>query len=217
MGSPFTPRGANGLKSGSPTAPATTVSYNRAESATYGRCDPLARLVARGRPDSALGADGPGQASCASSRAGCCVTSGPITRFSRRLWSTRPTCALKGSGRCGWRTAGISTGPRRRRCGASWSTTRADGRPPSAAARRRTRCRWTPPRSAGRLRLDFERVDQALEGLAAVAPEKAKVAELRYFAGLSIEETGEVLGISPATVKRHWTFARAWLYRALEG
>lgn len=67
------------------------------------------------------------------------------------------------------------------------------------------------------LRLDFEHVDQALERLAAVAPEKAKVAELRYFAGLSIEETGEVLGISPATVKRHWTFARAWLYRALDG
>ena len=66
------------------------------------------------------------------------------------------------------------------------------------------------------LRLDFEHVDQALERLAAVAPEKAKVAELRYFAGLSVEETGEVLGISPATVKRHWTFARAWLYRALE-
>ena len=50
-----------------------------------------------------------------------------------------------------------------------------------------------------------------------MAPEKAKVAELRYFAGLSVEETGEVLGISPATVKRHWTFARAWLYRALDG
>jgi RNA polymerase sigma factor (TIGR02999 family) len=67
------------------------------------------------------------------------------------------------------------------------------------------------------LRLDFEHVDQALERLAAVAPDKAKVAELRYFAGLSVEETGEVLGISPATVKRHWTFARAWLYRALDG
>jgi RNA polymerase sigma-70 factor, ECF subfamily len=66
------------------------------------------------------------------------------------------------------------------------------------------------------LRLDFEHLDDALEALAAVAPEKAKVAELRYFVGLSIEETGDVLGISPATVKRHWTFARAWLYRALD-
>jgi RNA polymerase sigma-70 factor (ECF subfamily) len=67
------------------------------------------------------------------------------------------------------------------------------------------------------LRLDFEHVDQALERLAAVAPEKAKVAELRYFAGLSVEETADVLGVSPATVKRHWTFARAWLFRALDG
>lgn len=65
------------------------------------------------------------------------------------------------------------------------------------------------------LRLDFERLDDALVELAEVAPDKARVVELRYFAGLSIQETGEVLGIAPATVKRHWTFARAWLYRAL--
>jgi len=43
------------------------------------------------------------------------------------------------------------------------------------------------------------------------------VVELRYFGGLSIEETGEALGISPATVKREWTFAKAWLLRALQG
>jgi RNA polymerase sigma factor (TIGR02999 family) len=67
------------------------------------------------------------------------------------------------------------------------------------------------------LRLDFEHLDDALEALAAVAPDKAKVAELRYFVGLSVEETAEVLGVSPATVKRHWAFARAWLYRALDG
>ena len=44
----------------------------------------------------------------------------------------------------------------------------------------------------------------------------AKVVELRFFAGLSIEETAEVLGVSDRTVKRDWQFARAWLYRALE-
>jgi RNA polymerase sigma-70 factor (ECF subfamily) len=65
------------------------------------------------------------------------------------------------------------------------------------------------------LRLDFEQLDESLEQLAAVAPEKAKVVELRYFAGLSVDETAAVLDISPATVKRHWTFARAWLFRAL--
>lgn len=65
------------------------------------------------------------------------------------------------------------------------------------------------------LRLDFERLDEAITALAALAPDKARVVELRYFAGLSIQETAEVMGISPSTVKRHWEFARAWLYRAL--
>jgi RNA polymerase sigma factor (TIGR02999 family) len=65
------------------------------------------------------------------------------------------------------------------------------------------------------LRLDFVRLDETLTALAAVAPDKARVVELRYFAGLSIQETAEVLDIAPGTVKRHWTFARAWLYRAM--
>ena len=65
------------------------------------------------------------------------------------------------------------------------------------------------------LRLDFERLDAALEELAAIAPEKAQVVELRYFTGLSIQDTADLLEIAPATVKRHWTFARAWLHRAL--
>jgi RNA polymerase sigma factor (TIGR02999 family) len=65
------------------------------------------------------------------------------------------------------------------------------------------------------LRLDFERLDEALEELAALAPDKARVVELRYFTGLSIQDTAELLEIAPATVKRHWTFARAWLFRAL--
>jgi RNA polymerase sigma factor (TIGR02999 family) len=66
------------------------------------------------------------------------------------------------------------------------------------------------------VRLDFERLDEALEALAAFAPGQAKVVELRYFVGLSIEETADVLEVSPATVKRHWVFARAWLLRALD-
>lgn len=63
--------------------------------------------------------------------------------------------------------------------------------------------------------LDYDALDEALQALAEVAPEQARVVDLRYFAGLSIEETAEVLGVSPATVKRHWAFARAWLYRTL--
>jgi RNA polymerase sigma factor (TIGR02999 family) len=65
--------------------------------------------------------------------------------------------------------------------------------------------------------VDHERLDDALQALAAVAPDKARIVELRYFAGLSIEETADLLGLSPATVKRHWAFARAWLYRELKG
>lgn len=63
--------------------------------------------------------------------------------------------------------------------------------------------------------VDLAALDDALEALATIAPEKAKVVELRYFGGLSIEETGEFLQISPATVKRYWSFSRAWLFREL--
>ena len=58
-------------------------------------------------------------------------------------------------------------------------------------------------------------IDEALDALAAVAPRPAQVVELRYFGGLSIDEAAAFLEIAPATVKRHWAFARAWLYRRL--
>jgi len=60
------------------------------------------------------------------------------------------------------------------------------------------------------------RVDEALEKLALEAPEKAQLVKLRFFAGLSIAEAAEVLGIAPATAKRHWAFARAWLFTELQ-
>ncbi|HEY0551335.1 MAG TPA: ECF-type sigma factor [Verrucomicrobiae bacterium] len=60
------------------------------------------------------------------------------------------------------------------------------------------------------------RVNEALEKLAAEAPEKAGLVKLRYFAGLSIPEAAEVLGISEATAKRHWAYARAWLLSELK-
>ncbi len=62
---------------------------------------------------------------------------------------------------------------------------------------------------------DLIALDDALNDLAQVAPQQSRVVELRYFGGLSIEETAEVLGISPATVKREWTMAKAWLHREL--
>jgi RNA polymerase sigma factor (TIGR02999 family) len=54
-------------------------------------------------------------------------------------------------------------------------------------------------------------LDDALSRLEALDPQKSRIVELRYFAGLTIEETAEALGISPATVKRDWSMARAWL------
>ncbi len=68
---------------------------------------------------------------------------------------------------------------------------------------------------AGRRDVDLVSLDDALEELARFDPRQARIVELRYFTGLSIEETAEVLGISPATVKREWAVARAWLYREL--
>jgi RNA polymerase sigma-70 factor, ECF subfamily len=58
-------------------------------------------------------------------------------------------------------------------------------------------------------------LDEALRELEEVDSQKARVVALRYFAGLSIEETAEVLGISPTTVRREWRRAKAWLYRAV--
>ncbi len=65
------------------------------------------------------------------------------------------------------------------------------------------------------LRSDLVALDEALGKLAEIAPEPAKVVELRYFGGMTVEETAEFLQVSPSTVKRHWIFARAWLLRVL--
>ena len=64
--------------------------------------------------------------------------------------------------------------------------------------------------------IDVLAVDDALSRLAALDPQQARVVELRYFGGLSIRETSQVLGISEATVKRDWATARAWLHREIE-
>ena len=65
--------------------------------------------------------------------------------------------------------------------------------------------------------LDLVAIDRALEMLAARDSRKARVIELRFFGGLSMEETAEALGVSLRTVHSDWAFARAWLYRALTG
>ena len=62
---------------------------------------------------------------------------------------------------------------------------------------------------------DVLAIDEALKVLEQRDPVRSSVVKLRYFAGLSIEQTADVLGISEATVSGHWTYARAWLYREI--
>jgi RNA polymerase sigma factor (TIGR02999 family) len=71
------------------------------------------------------------------------------------------------------------------------------------------------PGEAGQV--DMLGLHAALDKLAALDPQQARLVELRFFGGLTIEEAGEVLGVSPATVKRAWSVARAWLYREISG
>jgi len=63
--------------------------------------------------------------------------------------------------------------------------------------------------------LDFIALDDALDGLARLDPQQSRIVELRFFGGLSIEETAEILALSPATIKRHWETARIWLHREM--
>lgn len=59
-------------------------------------------------------------------------------------------------------------------------------------------------------------LDDALKALAAFDGQKARIVELRYFGGLTVEETADVLGVTPITVKRHWRLAKAWLYGEMQ-
>ncbi len=65
--------------------------------------------------------------------------------------------------------------------------------------------------------LDVVALDEALNRLAKIDEQQSRVVELRFFSGLTVEETAEVMGISPATVKRDWSMAKAWLHRELSG
>lgn len=119
-------------------------------------------------------------------------------------------------------------------------TQRWDGRghffAAAAAAMRRilvenARRKQGPKRGGGRKRLDLAdalliatsqpddllALDEALSKLAQVAPEKAELVKLRFFAGMTIPEAAATLGISHATAERHWTYARVWLYSELNG
>ena len=64
---------------------------------------------------------------------------------------------------------------------------------------------------------DLIAMDEALARLSGEDETRAEVVKLRYFAGLSVQQTADILGISPTTVKRYWAYARAWLLREIEG
>jgi len=63
--------------------------------------------------------------------------------------------------------------------------------------------------------VDVIELDEALNRLAEIDPQQAKIVELRFFSGLNVEDTATALNISPATVKRDWSVAKAWLYREI--
>jgi len=65
--------------------------------------------------------------------------------------------------------------------------------------------------------IDLVALDDALNKLLRLSERQSRIVELRFFGGLSIEETSQVLGVSPATVERDWTIARAWLHREISG
>jgi len=64
--------------------------------------------------------------------------------------------------------------------------------------------------------MDFEDLAMALNKLEQIDPDKARLVDLRFFGGLSVDQTAEVMGIGSASVKRHWSVARAWLFRELQ-
>ena len=93
---------------------------------------------------------------------------------------------------------------------------RARGRLKRAGDRQRVTLTDLAADPAAGVAADVEALDEALTRLATLDPELARLVELRYFGGLSIEETSAALGLSPATTKRRWAVARAWLKDALE-
>jgi RNA polymerase sigma factor (TIGR02999 family) len=94
---------------------------------------------------------------------------------------------------------------------------RARGRLKRAGDRQRITLSDAIPAANPASAVDVDALDEALTRLAQMDPALARLVELRFFGGLSIDETAVVLGVSPATVKRSWSAAKAWLRRELSG
>ena len=120
--------------------------------------------------------------------------------------------------RSGWQQgADTSSLPLPRPCAASWiENARRKKRRRHGGGRRRVELEGQDI-AVERLPEELLAIDEALTNLAAEDAEAAQVVKLRFYAGLSIEEAADALGISRAGAYRHWTYARAWLRSALAG
>ena len=112
------------------------------------------------------------------------------------------------------KTADTSSPPRPRQCPHPCRQ-----RPPQAGpeARRGLQRQRLDVVAAPEIELEVVALDEALQKLAEAAPIKARLVELRYFAGLTSEQAAKVLDISPSTADRHWAYARAWLRNEVRG
>ena len=123
---------------------------------------------------------------------------------------------LAGAHRVDWQDRETFPGGRRPDDATGSGRSRSRTRDRRSAVHKPSTCRWTPAlRQAVCCRWILIALDQALEGLAALDPRKVQVVELKFFAGLTVEETAEVLNVSPDTVARDWRMARTWLLREL--
>ena len=142
----------------------------------------------------------------------------PARPCSRPPWFTRPTSGSSGRARLPTGTGAAISSPRPPRpCAASWSSRRGASAASSAAAAGGAEPADLDALLAGGPAQDVLALHEALEQLAAHDPVKAKLVELRFFAGLTLERAAECLGISPRTADRAWRYARAWLYTAMAG
>jgi hypothetical protein len=155
----------------------------------------------------------------------------PARPCSRPPWFTRPTFGLSGRARLRAGTGAAISSPRPPLpCAASsWNRRGASGASSAAAAGAASPPTSTPcwPAALHRTYLDallaggpaqdVLALHEALEQLAAHDPVKAKLVEMRFFAGLTLEQAAECLGIAPRTADRAWRYARAWLYAAMAG
>ena len=124
---------------------------------------------------------------------------------------------LLAKSRCIGRTGLICWVSRPVPCGRSWWSGREREWPGSGAAGQHAVTLIDETLGQNARSIDFMALDQALRALAELDPKQARLVELRFFGGLTLAETSEVMGISPATTKRWWALSRAWLRRELNG